>query len=118
MQEDERKTERDFWADLEEARPRIVGALFTAMSGALRELDSVSLPRLPRLADFAKLGVAAEKALGFNSGAFMEAYELNRAEAGAQALESKFVVGKLVSWIQAIVPNRPNGQIIRRFTGT
>ena len=44
---------------------QILGALFDAVSGALRELPSTKLSSLPRMADFALWVTASEKALGW-----------------------------------------------------
>lgn len=44
----------------------ILGALLNIVAGALRELPSVDLPQLPRLADFAVWIAAAEPALGWS----------------------------------------------------
>ena len=51
--EDKRREEGPFWLEFEAALPKILGALFDAMVGGLRELPSVKLDRLPRMADFA-----------------------------------------------------------------
>ena len=66
--EDKRKPEKQFWRDFEAARPRILGALCTAVSGALRNLSSVNLEGLPRMADFAEWATAAETSMGFEQG--------------------------------------------------
>jgi hypothetical protein len=86
--EEKRQTEEEFWCAFEKARPRILGAILTAMSAALRNLPTVKLDALPRMADLAKFAVAAEPALGLSKGAFMQAYTCNRAEANELVLES------------------------------
>jgi len=73
-----RRREREFWAHFEATRPQILGALFDAVSGALRSVDNVSLEESPRMADFAAWVTAAEGALGWETGAFMAAYAENR----------------------------------------
>ena len=52
--EDRRQTEAEFCAAFEAARPRILGAILTAVAAGLRELPNVKLSCLPRMADFAK----------------------------------------------------------------
>jgi hypothetical protein len=54
-------------------RPNLAG-LLGAVSTALANLATVRLAELPRMADFAKWVSAAEPALGWTQGAFMEAY--------------------------------------------
>lgn len=88
IQPDRRRPEAAFWAAFEAARPRILGALLDVVSAALRNLPGVRLERLPRMADFALLVTAAEPALGWPGGAFMDAYDSNREEANSLALET------------------------------
>lgn len=83
----QRRTERTFWKAYEEARPRLLGALLTALSESLRNLDSVELKEAPRLADFARLIVAGEKALPWAEGAFMTAYGDMQTEAASTVLD-------------------------------
>lgn len=63
----ERMTERKFWASFDAAQPRILGALLSAVAGALRDLPQVELAQLPRLADFATWVTAAEPSLNGNT---------------------------------------------------
>jgi hypothetical protein len=84
---DKRKTRTELWEKFEAARPRILGALLDVIVGALRRVGSVRLPELPRMADFAILGTAAEEALGYDAGDFMRAYARNRTESSLLALE-------------------------------
>ncbi|MCK6460274.1 MAG: hypothetical protein L6Q95_10330 [Planctomycetes bacterium] len=93
IREEDRRDEERFWADFAEAHPRILGALLDALSTALRRLPDVALPCMPRMADFARLGVAAEPAFGCPEGAFLAAYLENRRGALAGALEAS-VFGK------------------------
>jgi hypothetical protein len=82
------RTEAALLAEFEAARPRILGALLDTVAGALAELPRVKLPRLPRMADFAVWASAAEPALGWERGSFLDAYTTNRAEANAVALDA------------------------------
>ncbi|HEY0322813.1 MAG TPA: hypothetical protein VGC66_17800 [Pyrinomonadaceae bacterium] len=93
--EEKRRVEEEHKRAFEQARPRILGALMEALSTALSNIDSVQLDRLPRLADFAKWGTAAEPALGLGVGAFMAAYNSNRADANEMVLDSSSI-GKSV----------------------
>ncbi len=75
-----RRDEASLWAAFEAARPFILGALLTAVSGGLSRADEVRLGALPRMADFARWAVACEPDLGLPEGAFMRAYHTNRQE--------------------------------------
>jgi hypothetical protein len=95
-----RVEEKRFWAEFDGAHPRIVGALLDVVCAAMRELDSVKLPELPRMADFAAWCTAAEKALGLKRGDFLDAYNSNRAEATAMAIESSPVACELIRFME------------------
>ena len=95
-----RKTEREFWNEFYAAQPRILGALLTVVAGTLRELPSVDLPQLPRMADFAVWVTAAEPALGWERGAFMKAFVENRHRANDVALEASFLATPILKLIE------------------
>jgi hypothetical protein len=82
-----RRTEADFWSEFDTVRPQLFGAILTAIAGGLRLLPKVERPGLPRMADFAKWGEAVCQSLGWNAGAFLEAYQQNRHDANEAALE-------------------------------
>ena len=86
--DDRRREEKPFWREFEAAHPGILGALLDAVVGGLRMLPSVKLDRLPRMADFARWGEAVGRALGWDEGAFLRAYESNRASANEVAIEA------------------------------
>jgi len=97
---DARRSETEVLAEFEAARPAILGALLSAVSGALRELPNVHLTALPRMADFARVGVAVERALGWPAGSFLAAYAGN---VGAQHEEA--------------IGASPVGEAVRAFMG-
>ena len=53
--------------------PFILGALASAASTAVRHRPELTLPDLPRMADFALPGEAAAPALGWEQGPFLQA---------------------------------------------
>lgn len=85
--DERRKPEAELAAAFEVARPRILGALLDAVSHGLRTLPRTKLDRLPRMADFALWATACECAYG-PAGTFMLAYDGNRADAVALAIEA------------------------------
>ncbi len=97
--DDTRRDEKGFWRDFESARPQILGALFDALSGALRTLPDVDTPYLPRMADFALLGEATEQALGWSMGSFQAAYDGNRSESVDRSIENDPVARTLLKMI-------------------
>ncbi len=83
----ERRFEADIFAEFEEARPRIMGAFLTLLSRVLAELPRVTLESKPRLADFARLGVAVERVLSWPEGSFLRAYDSTKRSALESSLE-------------------------------
>ncbi|MCS0674622.1 hypothetical protein [Cytobacillus firmus] len=86
--EEKREDEKTFWAEFRAVQPRILGAFFDVVSGAMKELPNVKLRERPRMADFALWITASEQALGWESGSFMDVYNRNRNEAIEQGLDS------------------------------
>ncbi len=98
--EGRRKPERKIWAEFEEARPRLVGAIFDALSGAMREFANIKLEYLSRMADFTEWGYAAARALGYGESAFLSAYKENLAEQNEAALESSPIAVAVRNFMQ------------------
>lgn len=88
ISEEQRRDEREFWREFETIRPKIFGALLDVTCKGLRRLDGVTLTDSPRMADFAKWGVAVEQALGRKKGEFLAAYRANIQAAGDAAVEA------------------------------
>ncbi len=86
--EADRLTDKELGERFETVRPYILGALFDAVSCAIRRSPEVDEPQLPRLADFATWICAAEPALGWSQGSFLAAYRQNIDESNGLALES------------------------------
>jgi hypothetical protein len=94
-----RRTEAALWTDFERQRPGILGALLDAVAAGLRNLPSVQLAGLPRMADFALWAEACLRGAGFRPGAFLAAYEYNRASINTLALEASPVAEVVVKAI-------------------
>lgn len=92
---EKRRLETEVLTAFEEVRPLIFGALLDTLSGVLRELPGVHLKTMPRMADFARVGVAVERALGWPAGTFITAYNGNVAEQHQEALSSS-IIGETV----------------------
>jgi hypothetical protein len=86
--------------EFDEALPRILGGLLTAVSAAMRNHDQVKLPILPRMADFAIWATAAEPALGIEPGEFLKAYISNREAGNETAIEASPVGKVLIDFVQ------------------
>jgi hypothetical protein len=95
-----RRPEKAFWRDFEAVRPQILGALCSAVSTALRRQSEVHLEALPRLADFAQWVTAAEPALCWTPGTFIQDYTVNAATAHSLTLDASSVAQAVLSFAQ------------------
>jgi len=93
-----RKEESLLWTEFNEAYPRLLGALLDGVSSVMKNLSEVKLADPPRMADFARFVTAAEPALGWSDGAFMEAYIRNRDMGRNIVLESDSVAQAILNW--------------------
>ncbi len=85
----ERLCEEEFWKAFDEKESEFLGALFLILSKTLKHLPHIKLDRSPRMADYAKFGVAVETALGLHKDTFLNAYSANREGITAMALENR-----------------------------
>ena len=88
MTAEARRPEAAFWAEFDTAAPRILGTLFDGVAMALRNRATATLPRLPRMADFALWSAAAFPAFGWTPDQFVDAYETNRARGIEEVIEA------------------------------
>lgn len=98
--DDNRMSERDYWAQFAAIHGRVLGALLDAVVVGLRRLPEVHLPKPPRMADFAEWVSAAEPGLGWVPGTFMNAYGGNREEAQTVALSACPISSYLVRFVR------------------
>jgi hypothetical protein len=88
--EERRRQESELNHQFEEARPRILGALLDAGVVALSKHSSIRFAKLPRMADFAVWGAAAESAHSRES-VFLDAYVGNRAGLNHVAIDASVI---------------------------
>ena len=86
--ETRRRTAKELWAAFDDAQPGILGALLDAVVVALRDEETVTLPTVPRMADFVIWASAASPALGWSGDEFRGAYARNRGDAHISAVEA------------------------------
>jgi hypothetical protein len=86
--EERRRSETELWNDFNKSYAQFFGALLDTISVGLRLAPSVSLPTLPRMADFCCWGVAIEECLGYAPGSFLAAYKGNLEDAHVAAIEA------------------------------
>ncbi|MFN8655321.1 MAG: bifunctional DNA primase/polymerase [Candidatus Obscuribacterales bacterium] len=95
-------TEDAIWPQFKALQPRVLGALFNAVSCAMRNLEDtkhVLRGKLPRMADFYCWSVAAAPALGLSPGQFETAYKANRRETAEVSLDgsplAQFIISQM-----------------------
>jgi hypothetical protein len=91
-----RRYEKELWEEFDRVSGQVFGGMLNLLCETLRYLPGVELEGAPRMADFAKLGVAVERALGMASGLFLQAYEEKRMHSIVQSLESSPVAGAIM----------------------
>jgi hypothetical protein len=95
-----RRPEKVLWADFEQARPALLGAILDVLVVALANEEAVQLDDYPRMADFATWIVAAESALPWQPGAFLAAYRANQENANDVTLEASPVAQAVRDFMQ------------------
>jgi hypothetical protein len=95
--EERRLGEAELWKRFNDAKPRLLGAIFDAVAATLRIIPSVQLTRLPRMADFTRWGVAVSQALGYSSEEFLSAYRGAIAAQHEEALAASPVAQAVMS---------------------
>lgn len=100
ISEGNRKRETDFWKEFEEARPRILGALYNAVATAMRQMGDIKFEKAPRMIDFCVWASAASGSLGFTQDQFMNAIFANRSRAIQTGIESSTVAQAVMSYME------------------
>lgn len=96
-----RRDEETFWLEFESARPKLLGSFLSALSQTMKNVPGVRLTEHERMADFARLGAAAEAALGLKPGTFQHAYSSNRRDAIEIAVESSATAVLVIAFMKA-----------------
>jgi hypothetical protein len=90
----ERKLSAEIFCTFEATRPKILGALCTALSVGLGRENTVDMPPLPRMGDFAAWAIACEP--GFSSGiSVLDAYHSNIEVAAQDVIEDDEVGARI-----------------------
>ncbi|ACO45491.2 bifunctional DNA primase/polymerase [Deinococcus deserti] len=95
----QRLTEQELENRFVQAHPQVLGALLTALATGLQRLQDTHLEQAPRLADFAKLLVAAEPSLPWEPGEFLQVYTDMQDEAARVVLEGDDVAQALQDFL-------------------
>lgn len=90
----------ELWNAFDQDHGALLGALCDLFAKALALLPSITLAPedRPRLAEFARLGMAVASALGHPAEAFMEQFTAGRAESIARTIDASPVATALIDW--------------------
>lgn len=105
----ERKPEALMLREFEADRPKILGVLLDGVASAIRRLPGTHLHTLPRMADFARLAVAAMPGLGFEPEDFLRAYDANRRDAVEATFEANIVAVAVMAYVNQAHPTGWSG---------
>lgn len=100
ISESERMEERLLWSSFNEDKPKILGAILTALSRAKRIYPTLKLTKLGRMADFTMWGYAVAEALEIGGDEFLKAYLNNQKKANQEAVESNPVATALIKYME------------------
>lgn len=98
--EDYAKTggKNNWQAQFEADLPEMIGGFHDLLQRVLIFRDAVELPaELPRMGDFAKIGLALEQILGLEEGSFLKAYEKNLKHGSAAIIEDSDLAQAVIS---------------------
>ena len=93
----ERRTQQELAAAFEEDAPFILGMLLDIIVGAWRELPTLNVRELPRMADFARFGMAAAKHMGLPDNAFSQLFKKAQFDATSGVRAQDLVLENLIN---------------------
>jgi hypothetical protein len=95
-----RMAEDDFWMQFSLEQPELLGAVFTALSGALKERHAVVLEERPRLADWGLYAAALYKAQGWGVDTFVEDWATVEKNQQEGTLDGSIVAQVIISYMK------------------
>jgi hypothetical protein len=118
--EKNRRPEEVLMAELHRALPMLLGAILDAVVAGLKQLPSVELDALPRMADFAMWAEAIWRGIGHSPGEFLEIYRVSRKAASIAILEDSPIADPIMRMIRAEPGHRWNGtckELLEKLSG-
>lgn len=94
-----KQTERKMMKDFEAVKPRILGAICEILQFTLSNIDNVQMPAFPRMADFAEWITAAEPALMWQRGSFLEIFTENQDNATNLIIEDSILANEVIDLV-------------------
>ncbi len=93
-----RKQSNELWAEFDRLHGSLLGGLLTLFAATLRRMPRVSVPadEMPRLAEFALLGVSLAVATNRPASAFLGEFRASRAESIARTIDANPVASAII----------------------
>ncbi len=98
--EEKRMTEQELWERFNSMKQKLLGAIFDAVAGAIREYPSVQQYSLPRMADFGKWGCAIAKGLGYKAEDFINVYGANIGRQNQEAISASSIALTIIKFME------------------
>lgn len=98
--EEKRKEESAVWEAFNSDLPVIMAGIFETLSKALALYPSVSLEKLPRMADYCRWGYAIAEVIGYGGKEFLDAYKRNISRANSSAISEEPVAAAIVAFMR------------------
>lgn len=95
-----RQTHQKIMEDFEKELPRLLGALYTALSCAIKQLPVTQLEHPPRMADFAYFVASAENALDWQLGTILRCLNNNQHDLAENSIESNTFISAVLEFIK------------------
>ena len=88
ISERDRRPEKELNAEFDSLKPKLLGAMFDALAGAMTVKDGIRPRKLPRLADYAIWGCAVAVSIGYTEAEYWAAIEANSRIQTTEALDA------------------------------
>ena len=98
---EKRMDEEELIASFEQLRPMMLGALFDALSAAMKIRPTVQLGYIERLGAFTKWGYAIAQALDYDPERFLRNYAANRREANEEIISSHVLSNVVMEFMRS-----------------
>lgn len=98
--DNEFRKEKEFLAEFEQVKPRILGGFFDILSKAMDIYPALQVKALPRMADFAHWGGAIAQALDYPVDDFVDAYRANIQSQNMEVLSSNPIAAVLLAFME------------------
>ena len=100
INKENRKLEKTILSNFQKEKAEFLGAIFTAVSKAMKIHSTISLAELPRMADFTVWGCAIAEALGYSKEKFLEAYYQNIKNQNSEVIIESPVASSILEFMK------------------